>query len=158
MSEIFAHCRFCDRALTEENRTESGRYSCPTCAPTYHEALLGWLPSMQVRVAAAVAPAGTPGMAHVTRGHPWLAHDRNGQQVSRPKTCECGKAFTQALLSERFLAMIERRSKNCLTLMEREIPGGWVPVHCPPCESKDLGMQARRASYLNYTDRDEAAD
>lgn len=87
-----------------------------------------------------------------------FAHDATGKLITRRQTCECGQSFTQMLLSERFMLIVERRGPMALDAMRREVPDYFVPVHCPPCERKDLSMSARRSSYTNYLERPEAAD
>lgn len=97
-------------------------------------------------------------LAEVIQRDRMFSHDEKGKPVTRPKVCECGASFTQRLLSERFMAIVERRGHKALALMREQVPDYFVPVHCPKCERTDLGMQARRASYTNYLERDEAAD
>lgn len=96
-------------------------------------------------------------------GVPWFSHDAGGQPITRKRTCECGRPFEQTLLSERFLAIVERQSKRGIELMAQQIPGFWVPVFCPPCERRDLGYQARKDEYKQeprapYGDHADAAD
>jgi hypothetical protein len=70
-------------------------------------------------------------------------HRTDGSVVTRDTTCECGTAFQQAMLSERFMGIAEKGGGAlCVT---RDIPELYVPVHCPPCERKDLGRAARIA-------------
>lgn len=64
-----------------------------------------------------------------------------GHTITRDRTCECGRCFVQMILSERQLAAAERM--GIVPLIAKQIPGFWVPVHCPSCERKDLGRQAR---------------
>jgi hypothetical protein len=66
---------------------------------------------------------------------------KRGQEITRQHRCECGREFTQRILSERQMAAAERL--GVVGVVARQIPGFWVPVHCPPCERKDLGRQAR---------------
>lgn len=90
---------------------------------------------------------------------PWLAVDQRGQPVQRDRTCECGKAFKQSLLSERFRALIAKRGRRCMQLVTEQIPDGYVPVHCHSCERVDLGRQAwLDESRTHSYDREEAAD
>lgn len=89
----------------------------------------------------------------------WFARDEHGATRERTRTCECGRAFKQFLLSERFCALCERR--GITAMVEAQIPGGYVPVHCPRCERVDIGRRARldAAQYPpDYTERHEAAD
>lgn len=78
---------------------------------------------------------------------PMFSHHEDGKIVSRKAKCECGRAFTQRLLSERFLMIVEAHSRRAIELTTKQIPGFFVPVHCPSCERMDLGMQARRDQY-----------
>lgn len=68
-------------------------------------------------------------------------HERAGQTIERQATCACGRTFTQMLLSPRELAAAERL--GVIDRIRTQIPGFYVPVHCPPCERQDLGRQAR---------------
>lgn len=85
-----------------------------------------------------------------------FSHDAEGNAITRTRTCECGRRFTQRLLSARFLEIVEGQSKGALAAVRRDIPDYFVPVHCPPCERRDLGHAARRADFRR-TDQ-EAAD
>lgn len=97
-------------------------------------------------------------VADVIQRDRMFGHDANGRPIIRQAVCECGKSFTQCQLSERFMAIVERRGGRALELMRRDVPDYFVPVHCPPCERIDLGQSQRRTSYLDYLDRPEAAD
>jgi hypothetical protein len=66
---------------------------------------------------------------------------KRGLPIVRRKTCECGREFDQYLLSERQLAAAERM--RLIPLFEQQTKDFRVPVHCPPCERRDLGRQAR---------------
>ena len=77
------------------------------------------------------------------QGNPAFAHDTAGNVMTRQRSCECGRKFTQVLLSERFYNIIAKRGQRALDMFNRQIPGGYVPVHCPSCERRDLGRQAR---------------
>lgn len=93
--------------------------------------------------------------------NPMFAKDAAGELVTRERKCECGNAFTQRLLSQRFFNIVAKRGPGCLAHFERQIPGGYVPVHCLPCERRDLGRQARmdeQRPQPYHTERDEAAD
>jgi hypothetical protein len=68
-------------------------------------------------------------------------HEHAGQPVERQATCACGRTFTQSLLATRELEAAERL--GVLDRVLRQIPDGFVPVHCPPCERRDLSHQAR---------------
>lgn len=90
-----------------------------------------------------------------------FAHTADGKPIIRQATCECGKSFAQRLLSERFLEIVDRSSRNAMAVMERQVPGFYVPVHCPRCERIDLGRQARVDSVRllpSHHERPEAAD
>lgn len=76
---------------------------------------------------------------------PTFANDLEGNPIHRERTCDCGKRFTQRLLSERFLAIAEHG--RAIDLVRQQIPGFFVPVHCPTCERRDIGMQARMDEY-----------
>jgi hypothetical protein len=66
---------------------------------------------------------------------------KRGQLITRQHRCECGREFTQMILSATELAAAERL--RIVELIARQIPDFWLPVHCPPCERKDLSRQAR---------------
>lgn len=89
---------------------------------------------------------------------PTFAHDETGKPITRDTTCECGTTFRQRLLSERFMQLSERHGARAVELIRQQIPDYYVPVHCPPCERKDLRRRASidRARTLpdNYLDRD----
>lgn len=58
--------------------------------------------------------------------------------ITRQATCgQCGREYTQAMLSGRFMEIVERA--DAMDTFMRAIPDLFVPLHCPPCESKDLG-------------------
>lgn len=78
---------------------------------------------------------------------PTFAKDASGKPISRERLCECGTRFRQRLLSERFMLIVEKQGKAALELMRREIPDYFVPVHCPKCERRDIGMSARRSAF-----------
>lgn len=78
---------------------------------------------------------------------PMFSHGADGEPVTRKAKCECGRGFTQRLLSERFLTIVEAHSRRAIEFTAKQIPGFFVPVHCPACERMDLGMQARRDEY-----------
>lgn len=59
--------------------------------------------------------------------------------ITRQKVCGCGKTFQQRMLSSRFMEIVERQSVQAVTRMMQDIPDLFVPVNCPPCESKALG-------------------
>lgn len=89
-----------------------------------------------------------------------FARDANGVEITRQRTCECGRRFSQNLLSAQFLAIAERQSRHAIDAITRQIPDYFVPVHCPPCESRDLGMQSRKDEYKHGPQQPygEAAD
>lgn len=78
----------------------------------------------------------------------WFAHkaDEAGRRVviSRPHTCGCGREYTQYLLSARFCEIVERA--NAMNALLRDVPELYVPVYCPVCERKELGMRERPSS------------
>lgn len=83
----------------------------------------------------------------VMAADPMFAHDAIGQPITRQRTCECGGRFTQRQLSARFMLIVEKQGAGALAAMKRDIPEYFVPVHCPPCERRDLGFSARLAAY-----------
>lgn len=92
---------------------------------------------------------------------PMFFRDADGKPVTRQRTCLCGRAFTQRLLSERFLAIVEKQSRKAIDVLSKQIPDFYVPVHCPPCERRDLGHAARLAEFAiepNQRDVGYAAD
>lgn len=77
--------------------------------------------------------------------------------VERSRTCECGRSFSQRLLSARFLTAVERRGQRAMDMLREQIPDYYVPVHCPPCERIDLGRRAQVDEHrLHFTERNEA--
>ena len=85
-------------------------------------------------------------LAAILASDPMFANNAKGDPITRERTCECGRKFTQRLLSERFLTIVERKSRHAIDLLTKEIPGYYVPVFCLPCESRDLGRSARMAN------------
>lgn len=69
----------------------------------------------------------------------------DGSAITREQRCVCGKSFTQSILSERYLASLERMGK--VDAVARQLPGFWLPKYCPPCERKDLALEARRVEF-----------
>lgn len=69
----------------------------------------------------------------------WFSYDGDGVQVVRQATCLCGAPFTQSLLSERFMAMVEKKGEAAVQLMLRELPGLYSPPDCPRCTRRALG-------------------
>ncbi len=68
-------------------------------------------------------------------------HQHSGQPITRESRCECGKVFSQSLLSAKQCEAWEAR--GIMGLVLRQIPDLYVPVHCPKCERRDLAHQAR---------------
>lgn len=102
-------------------------------------------------------------MANIMRGDPMFAHHDDGTLVTRETTCECGTSFSQAMLSARFMAICEKAGAHRSVM--QQIPELYVPVHCPPCERKDIGRWGRIAEARSLPDarpsfgeRDHAAD
>lgn len=83
-----------------------------------------------------------------------FAVDEQGHPITRERTCECGRKFTQRLLSERFMEIVERHSKRAMDVFLKQVPGFYVPVHCPPCEDRDLGRMARKVELSREPQRD----
>ncbi len=100
-------------------------------------------------------------VAALSARDPMFSHDEHGKVISRERTCLCGRRFTQRQLSGRFLSMCERQSKGAIDAVTAQIPNYFVPVHCPPCERRDIAMSGRAADakvYRNREERDYAAD
>lgn len=66
-----------------------------------------------------------------------------GEPIIRERACGCGRRFTQRCLSPRFMEIAEGKSAHAVKLVMQQIPDLFVPVHCPSCESRDLGRQSR---------------
>jgi hypothetical protein len=66
--------------------------------------------------------------------------------VTRPAVCDCGAEYVQRQLSPDALAIFRHPATNAgrVAAIDRECPGGWVPLHCPGCETLALGSAARR--------------
>lgn len=60
----------------------------------------------------------------------------------RTATCSCcGAEFTQVRLAARLYtlsAQAAQRAGSKTSAMQRDIPDGWVPLYCVPCERYDL--------------------
>lgn len=67
---------------------------------------------------------------------------KDGMPVTRDRTCECGTPFTQALISWEYMESLEKHRPRAAELMLKQIPELYVPVHCPPCERRDITRQA----------------
>lgn len=85
---------------------------------------------------------------------PMFGRTAEGMLIERERACECGRRFTQHILSERFMRIVEQQSKHAAELVTKQVPGLWIPVHCLSCERRDLGHQAtidesRRLSAAN---------
>jgi hypothetical protein len=78
----------------------------------------------------------TPTAAVLAAGE-WFVTGADRAAVCR----DCGEPFTQHKLAPRFLAA----ARNLPALagqphaIDREIPDGYVPLFCPPCEHRALG-------------------
>lgn len=70
-----------------------------------------------------------------------LERNAAGGFVTRDATCQCGKQFTQCIMAAKALESLERQGK--VEVVAKQIPGFWLPVHCPTCERIDLAHQAR---------------
>lgn len=143
------NCPFCHRALTEADAVIGGRYSCPECSATSQEARHGWLPRAQTPVLTQSKAEDDRGLSRV-RASMMFSRGANGDTVTRERSCECGRRFTQFQLSERFMLLAEGKSKNAAQLVAKQCPGLFVPVHCPACERRDLGHQSRLDDTRRY--------
>lgn len=133
-------CPLCGRVLTSVDRTTDGRFHCPACSPTSKEAQYGWHPRPRVASVLAKKPK-PPGAEHPFADDPMFAKNAAGEPITRARTCECGASFTQRQLSAHFCEIVEKAGG--IRAVMRQIPDLFVPVHCPPCERKDLGRQQR---------------
>ncbi len=73
----------------------------------------------------------------------FFSQNAEGEPITRDRTCSCGRVYTQTLLSERFLTMVERRGERAMALMRRHVPDFYVPVFCPKCERTELAALER---------------
>lgn len=77
--------------------------------------------------------------------------------IRREVICDCGRRFTQYKLSRRFLEMARHHAHAAgrEAAIDREIPDGFVPLFCPPCETHQLELEARRDEWraLEIVDR-----
>lgn len=62
-----------------------------------------------------------------------------GRVIERDRSCLCGRRFVQSQVSAEFVALAERAGGRASEALVRDVPSGWVPVHCPACESRHLG-------------------
>lgn len=60
----------------------------------------------------------------------------------RPATCEdCGASYTQIPVPRQFkiwAALVASRDGNEVSALDRELPDGWTPLHCPACERERI--------------------
>lgn len=75
---------------------------------------------------------------------------REGHDVTRRATCDCGREFTQFLLSERFLASAERHSARAIAMVQEQIPELFVPVQCPRCERREITRHPVPGEFASY--------
>lgn len=68
-----------------------------------------------------------------------FAKGDDGKAITREATCLCGASYTQQLLSERFMALVEKHGEAAVKGMLRELPGLYVPTDCPTCTRRVLG-------------------
>lgn len=135
-------CPLCAATLTAElDRDKNGRFHCKACMPTSAEAQRGWLPRARPLVTASQVPQ--RGLSTAFAHDPMFGLNAAGDPITRERTCECGKQFTQRQLSARFLEGVEKFSAGAIDAVSRQIPGYFVPVHCPPCERRDMHRQLR---------------
>jgi hypothetical protein len=106
-----------------------------------------------------MSPSDSPqSLAMLLERDPMFANDDDGNPIHRERMCECGRRFMQRLLSERFLSIAEKA--RAIDLVTKQIPGFFIPVHCPACERRDLGMQGKKDEYKHQPPQPfgEAAD
>jgi hypothetical protein len=60
-----------------------------------------------------------------------------GKLDERKCLCTCGKEFSQYRISARFSALMNENAKRIFKFYS---PEGYVPVYCPKCERKQLGL------------------
>ncbi len=70
-----------------------------------------------------------------------FARSKSGYRIGREATYECGRPFKQRMVSARFLGIVDKL--GAMTRFRKQVPELYVPVHCPPCERKDLTYSAR---------------
>ncbi len=145
MVELTMPCPLCTRTLDADDfDPKHGRFHCRDCFDTSAEARTGWLPRAQRKPVVSSAR----GLSRLLAGDPMFASGSDGP-ITRERTCECGTLFTQRLLSERFLTMVERAGRKALAAVSQQIPGYYVPVHCPRCERIDLNRQGTIDAHRN---------
>jgi len=136
-------CPLCGKTLTENDfDPKHGRFHCPACFGSSAEARKGWLPLAAQPIRQ--TPDTPAGLSRINADR-WFAKNAKGEPIARERTCECGRRFTQRLLSQHFLEIAEKA--KAIELVAKQIPGFYIPVHCPPCERRDLGMQGRKDEY-----------
>lgn len=150
-------CPLCGAVLAERGPT--GRFHCAACFATSEESRRGWIPRARRIAPDGTVVGGLTSLAAAIAGDKTFGLGADGKQITRERTCECGQRFTQIQLSERFLTIAETFSAQAIAAVTRQIPGFYVPVHCPRCERVDL----RRQGYIDEQnripeDRDVAAD
>jgi len=59
--------------------------------------------------------------------------------ATRDAFCVCGASYKQLQLSERWRAL----AREVGPALDRDCPDGWVPLNCPACEHRQLGIDAR---------------
>jgi hypothetical protein len=82
-------------------------------------------------------------VAERLQNDPMWAVDDAGRPITREMQCACGRAFTQRKLSERFLRVVAAAGARSSAVFTQQIPDGWLPLWCPPCERNDLGNRAK---------------
>jgi hypothetical protein len=168
---VVMRCPLCGNGLTAVDQLTDGRFRCGLCSANSAEAKRGWLPrsaieATRARIRASVSPDARRGEPTPIGDDPMFAKNAAGQVITREAVCECTAPFTQIMLSERFMSLVERAGPGALSAVMREIPGLYVPVHCPKCERVDLGHAGRigdaRASAPQnrdlFVERQHAAD
>lgn len=82
-------------------------------------------------------------VAEVLAHDPTFALDEKGDPITRERKCLCGRSYTQRLVSSRLMRLVETRGDSGFAAFTKQIPDGYVPVHCPSCERRDLERQTR---------------
>lgn len=81
----------------------------------------------------------------------WIEKKPDGTMVERQHICpDCQRIYTQHKIAFRFVESLAKgRGERAANTFIKDVPEGWVPVLCPPCESKELGRIADRRNYVH---------